>query len=425
MTTSQFVVLTALLLVSGCAHAPREQSADLVIQNVEVVDTRTGEIARDRIVAITDGKIVSIGSARVQGAVTIDGRGRYLTPGFIDSHIHATEDEQGRTAFPLLIANGVTTIREENPSPGVRQIADQVRRDVETGRRIAPDIVFQGGEQHLTLGQNTLDQVNAGKPSIDHLGAGMGLILDCSSDSDAIRRDYIDRGYKMKLPPSAEFLINPRAFDGEKDAPFYQRIIDTYSDEKCLALIQAFVRNSTWQTVTLIRMRTQDFADDAEYTQSENLKYVRPQELEAWKSVAKRFSTLPPEAVTTLRRYYDLQLHVTKLMSDNGVRILAGSDGGNWSIPGFSLHNEFRELSRAGLTPLQVLQATTLAPAEFLGREAQTGTVDVGKDADLVLLDGNPVADVANLGRISGVILNGRYLSKADLDALKSGVEAH
>ena len=112
-------------------------------------------------------------------------------------------------------------------------------------------------------------------------------------------------------------------------------------------------------------------------------------------------------------------------MKRNGVKMLAGSDvGGAWVVPGFSLQQEFHELAAAGLSPLEVLQTTTLNPAEFLKRQASMGTVEEGKNADLVLLDANPIDGVDNLGKISGVILKGRYFSKTALDKLKSDVAA-
>ena len=111
------------------------------------------------------------------------------------------------------------------------------------------------------------------------------------------------------------------------------------------------------------------------------------------------------------------------MLKRNGVKILAGSDlGGIWVIPGFSLHQEFHELANAGLSPLEVLQATTLNAAEFLHRETTMGTVDQGKDADLVLLDANPIVDVANLDKISAVLVNGRYFPRQSLDKMKIGV---
>ena len=110
-------------------------------------------------------------------------------------------------------------------------------------------------------------------------------------------------------------------------------------------------------------------------------------------------------------------------MQQAGVKILAGSDlGGGWVIPGFSLHQEFRELAAAGLSPLQVLQATTLNGARFAGREATMGTVEQGKNADLVLLNGNPIADVANLHQVNAVFLRGKYYSRVALDKLLADV---
>ena len=95
-----------------------------------------------------------------------------------------------------------------------------------------------------------------------------------------------------------------------------------------------------------------------------------------------------------------------------------------WVIPGFALHQEFALLAASGITPLEILQMTTLNGAQFLNREATMGTVALGKNADLVLPDANPIADVANMSKIAGVVLRGKYFSKAALDKLKADVAA-
>jgi Imidazolonepropionase and related amidohydrolases len=121
------------------------------------------------------------------------------------------------------------------------------------------------------------------------------------------------------------------------------------------------------------------------------------------------------------------ELTLPKLLKQNGVKMLAGSDTAviaNWCIPGFSLHQEFALLAASGLSPLEILQMTTLNGAQFLGREATMGTVDQGKNADLVLLDANPIADVANLDKISAVFLKDKYYSRVALDKLLSDVAA-
>jgi imidazolonepropionase-like amidohydrolase len=92
-------------------------------------------------------------------------------------------------------------------------------------------------------------------------------------------------------------------------------------------------------------------------------------------------------------------------------------------FPGFSLHQELALFVKAGLTPMQTLQTATLNPAKFMGRLADLGTVEKGKLADLVLLDANPLDDIANTRRIRAVVLAGRYFARADLDRMLKGVE--
>ena len=145
----------------------------------------------------------------------------------------------------------------------------------------------------------------------------------------------------------------------------------------------------------------------------------------SWQRAASTFATkFPPQSRATFRAVYDVLLRMTKIFNDGGVRMLAGSDsvGAAWEVPGPSLHREFDELARAGVPPLRILQMTTHDAAEFLGTTSTMGTVDVGKNADLVLLDANPVEAAAHLHQVSGVVRRGRHYSAADLAALKDRV---
>jgi len=117
-----------------------------------------------------------------------------------------------------------------------------------------------------------------------------------------------------------------------------------------------------------------------------------------------------------MRTYFDKEQTLPKLLKTKGVKMLAGSDTSTiatWVIPGVSLHQEFRLLAAGGMSPLEFLQMTTLNGAEFLHREATMGTVEEGKNANLVLLDANPIVDVANFDKISAVVLRGKYFSKS------------
>lgn len=427
--TAIVLSMAALCQIAG-AQTTVKVDAGIVLTDVTVVNTATGALAPHRNVVIENGKIKAITPSRVVAsgsAQIVNMSGKFVVPGFVDMHAHAVDTANlNPSYFPLLLANGVTAVREESVVPPLVELAKKVNAESAAGQVIAPEIIFQGVEEHQPQNMSAFEASNSGKmPSFDHLGAGLGLVLDCSTDSDAIRKAVLTQGYKVAMPPPTEYILNPRAFDGAANAPFYQRVIDTYSDTRCKSLAETFAKNNTWQTLTLIRLRTQDYGNDPMYRNNPNLQYVSKERRATWDALGDKFASLTPETVATLQKYYELQKRVSKLMSDNGVKILAGSDvGGVWLIAGFSLHQEFHELAAAGLTPLQVLQATTSNAAEFLNRQATMGSVEEGKNADLVLLDANPVLDAGNLDKISGVVIHGKYLSKAELEKMKSDVAA-
>ena len=470
-------------ILSACASRDAfEVTKGMVIQNATVVNTRDGSLASGMSVLIDEGKIQKIMAGRFirlsGSAQAIDASGKYLVPGYLDMHTHAmSAADQQPTYWPLLIANGITGIREMSGSAALIQRARQLNADRAAGRVDAPEILMIPGDifggqaptaplavqfvqqqkangadfikisagardpvlailgaaknqgltvaGHLVPSISALESSNAGWRAIEHLGAGWGLMLDCANDETSIRQAVLS-GQAARPPFPATFVLNPRIYDGAQNAQLYQRIFDTYSDAKCQSLSQAFVKNETWQVPTLIRLRTQNFGGDPLYRADPNLVYVDKTTRALWEKLGQDFvTTLPPAAVATLQQFYGLEKKVTQLMKQNGVKMLAGSDlGGIWVIPGFGLHQEFRELAASGLSPLEVLQMTTLNGAQFLKREATMGTVDEGKNADLVLLDANPLVDVANLGKIAAVFLKGKYLSKDALKKKKKDVAA-
>ncbi len=421
------VASSMLVACGGGSDVTLQVSKGTVLKNVTVVNTRDGALSAGMSVIVDGGKILQVTNLPVStsgSAQAVDGTGKFVVPGYLDMHAHVVETANlNPTFFPLLIANGVTGFREESDSDANKARGAKVNADAVAGLLDAPEVIFNGGEAHLNPAVSALAASNAGMPSIDHLGAGWGLLMDCSTEEATLRPAALAGGYKPPFP--ADYVANPRAYDSAQNAQFYQRIFDTYSESKCVALNQAFVKNNTWQTPTLIRLRTQDWGNDALYRADPNLAYVEKTRIAGWNKLGDQFATLPASAVATLQQFYGLQKKTVKLMQQNGVKIMAGSDvGGVWLIAGFSLLQEFRELSDAGLTPLQVLQTTTLNPAQFLKREATMGTVEAGKNADLVLLDANPITSAANLEKISGVMLRGKYFPKTALDKMKSDVAA-
>lgn len=384
------------------------------------------------------------GYREMSGSVALLERGRQLN----------REIAQGRAVAPeVLIQTGrLLALTPDGSLPGIttaeRAIAE-VRRQKQLGSDFVKIITvnretfFATAQEartqglplvgHLTPVVSATEASNAGMKAMEHLGGGLiSVALDCSTDEAAIRQQVMARASAPRPAPPApptpaqiqRALVNP-LLQSLADADLARRVLDSYSADRCRELARTFVRNGTWQVPTLIRTRTMAFGAEPAYAADPNLQYADPASRALWQDVANQFAkTVPEQVAATYRRFYELQMRIVKLFKEEGVSMLAGPDGGQWAVPGFALHREFDELARAGLSPLDVLQMTTLDGARFLGREAHLGTVEEGKNADLVLLEANPVESTANLHRIGAVFLKGRYLDRVALDKLKAGVAA-
>lgn len=458
-------------IIAACGGGGGSDSFDVmqgvVIQNASIVNTRDGSILPATSIVLDGGKITRItpSHANVGGtAIAVDGSGKFLIPGLLDMHTHYFDNptDQPQTAA-LLVANGITGIREMRGSSDLVQAAQQQNAARAAGTLDVPEILVIPGDiigltavpastsaaaaiqevdkqkaygagfiktiranrdatlaflaeaknqgmyvaGHLSQSVGAREAAAAGWKAIEHLGAGLTILLDCSANEDSIRAAVVAAG---------------------TNNPFYQPILDSYSDAKCQAVAQTFAANGTWNTPTLLKLRTSLVANDPAYLNDPNLIYVSRATRSAWAAAAQAFAANNDATLmATKLAYFNKEQTLPRLLKQNGARLMAGSDTSsvpNWVIPGFSLHQEYKMLVAGGLTPLDVLQMTTLNGAQFMNRESSTGTVDEGKNADLVLLDANPIADVANLDKISAVFLRGKYLPKAALDRLKSDVAA-
>ncbi len=454
----------------------------VVIKNATIVNTADGSLTTGKTIVLVDGKIRTITGEPVGvsgSAQLLDASGQYVVPGYLDMHTHAMfAAAQSPTYWPLLIANGITGIREMSGSADTIKQARQLNLDSAAHKVDAPEIVaipsdiftgqqaltaeaatafvdqklaegadfikLVGGTReavlailkeakakgsyvagHLVPAVSAPESVAAGWHAMEHLGASFGLLLDCSTEADALRAALLTQASAASVALTPQFLINPLAFTGARQAPVFQKIIDTYDANKCRALADSFLAADTWQIPTLVRLRTQHFGDDARYHSDPNLIYVDKTRRALWEQTGAMFAAQGTGVSTTLQSFYELERKTVKMLDTAGVSMLAGSDlSGGWLVPGFSLHDEFHELAAAGLSPLRVLQMTTLNGAKFLRRESSMGSVAEGKNADLVLLRGNPIADVNNLDNIATVVMKGKVFQSADLQKMKDDVAA-
>ena len=133
---------------------------------------------------------------------------------------------------------------------------------------------------------------------------------------------------------------------------------------------------------------------------------------------------MKPEAAAAIKRRADWEVQLVRRMNAEHVGLLAGTDvATDWTVPGVALHDELSALVEAGLTPLEALRTATLNPARYFDKAGEFGAVAPGMAADVVLIDGDPLADVRNARRISGVVANGRYLDRPALDRMLATAE--
>jgi imidazolonepropionase-like amidohydrolase len=480
--------LLVALIASRADDAQAETVRNgLVLDHVVVVDVRTGGLARDRAVIVADGKIVAVvrgGTVRVAGSGRlIEGRGRFVVPGFNDMHAHNLNTDSPATSLPLMLANGVTGFRQmagspellaarangntllpadspallampgnilagaafADPAAAVEEIARQKAQGADFIKVIdVPPAAFFAAEDaardsglpfagHLSLAVDARDAMRRGMSSIEHLGPGIILLLNCSRDEAAIRAMIAaippgSGGSNFNADPEQlrRMLANPLLLTPPPGFALMRRVLASYDAAKCQIFAAEVAASSTWMVPTLTRLEAMELGDTPALKNNPDLRYAPAASLALWRQVGIDFDAkITPDQRQLLEQLFESQLRLTRLFDQAGVKMLTGTDfGGQWILPGFSLHHEFDLLARAGVAPLRVLQMTTLDPARFLKREATMGTVEPGRNADLVILDADPTRTVANLHRVSAVVRDGRYLTRADLDAIESRARA-
>jgi imidazolonepropionase-like amidohydrolase len=425
-------------------------------------------------VLVADHLISAVGPSQSMAvprdAQVIDARGKFLIPGLVDSHLHLTGsgEPSGSRDFmvPLLLANGITTVRDMG---GYLESLEPLRRDIKQGKRLGPQIFFAGPyldgsppsfqpslvvsnaveaaedvhtlveqgvdfikvqsilspdayfaiaqaarREHITFVGHVPDRVtaaeasDAGQKSIEHL---TGVLRGCSSDEPRLMREQFLAGPKNATPQSSQ--VREMAWDRE--------LLQTYSENQAAALFAKFVKNETWQTPTLVLLRNDAYpGPQTDSPDDPLLRFVPRTIAEKWRQVrVAQDQWVTPADFAVRERLLAQSMQVVAQMQTSGVRILAGTDSAApYVIPGFALHQELELLVQAGLSPMQALQGATKNPAEFLGKSKTQGTVEVGKTADLLLLDGNPLEDIRNTRQIHALILHGHLLDRTTLDDL-------
>jgi len=426
------------------------QTKPLVFTRVTVIDTVDAKPKTDMTVIVKGNRITSIGkSSKIRvpkNAQVIDASGKFLIPGLWDMHTHLSfyadmkQPQPPLTAFPVLIANGVTGVRDLG---GNLEQIDKWRKEIADGTLIGPRIVRAGAfvdgpkktnefRASMTIVVNNPEEARRTvttlkQRGVDFIKVHNGISHDAYlALADECRKQgiplvtHLPRSVRMAEASNArthsiehiETLTESISFDvaaGEKPKDPLLALAEL-TDDKAKSLFALFAKNGTWFDPTLVAYRS--FVQEAEENVLKNA--------DSWKKAV--------EGRTALFQRY---LVLIGMMQRAGVGILAGTDFARKrseypypvTQPGTDLHEELALFVEAGMTPLEALQTATLNPAKYLNIQKDYGTVKKGKIADLVLLDANPLDDIANTKKISAVVVNGRYLSKEQLQEMLRGIE--
>jgi imidazolonepropionase-like amidohydrolase len=449
------LAINCLVAAQGQRTASDGQNRQVVaFVNVNVIPMDRERIVEGQTVIVRDGRIAEIGPAAKtkvpDGALRVEARGKYLMPGIAEMHGHMPHPNQGeqiaKSFLTLFVANGVTTVRtmygfHDNSIP----IRDKVARGEILGPRLyvaGPAMSGQSvqspeqGEQlvrqykkdgydllkiHEGLSQATYDRIVAtakevGIPFGGHIPNAVGVESAIKARQNSI--EHLD-GYVEALESDDSPIKNA-------DPQTRGQKLHEYLDEKKIPkLVQATREAGVWNVPTMALWQTFMGTETVESLKARpELKYIPPQMVAQW-SQARANQIANNDAPQVGMKLLGLRDKILKALANSGAMIMAGSDAPQlFSVPGYSLHREMQAMIKAGLTPYQVLESATRNPAIYLNRAAEFGTIEVGKRADLILVDENPLKDIANLGRRSGVMLGGRWIAEGEIRKMLDDIAA-
>src|SRR5215471_9584520 len=401
--------------------------APVALTGVTLIDIETGA-HRTPVTVLTQGdRIAAIGPkvAIPRGATRVSGKGKFLIPGLWDMHTH--HQGTGAESLDLFVAKGVVGTRDMGSDADfVLTLRDRVR----SGAAFGPEIVASGPmvdnappEFSYRLHVTNAEEARVAVRQLKRLGVDFIKVHDhtprevfFAAIAEASQVRLTVSGHvplSVKVEEAADVGIRSIEHLANYEVLGECSTGETYSLSSCLRLFDKLAAKGVWQTPTLAFEQT--LPDVFEGKPLRHAEYASDSLLELTRHNIE-VSQVPKASLDKLRyaARVTLQQGIHDLYS-RGNRFLAGCDG---LAPGFCLHDELEWFTRAGLSPLEALQTATINPARFLGREKLQGTIEVGKRADLVLLNADPLADIRNVQHIDAVILRGKLVTRPTIDRI-------
>ncbi|HNV30416.1 MAG TPA: amidohydrolase family protein [Cyclobacteriaceae bacterium] len=441
-------LLTLLLALCSLSSFGQQlidsEKREIVFTSVNVVPMDSERIIENQMVIVNNGKVTAIGKKLKYGkdALVIDARGKYLIPGLAEMHAHVPPNdnlESHKEVLFLFAANGITTIRGMLGHPSHLTLRSKINTDevfgprfyttgpsfnglsVKTAQRGAEMVREQkaAGYDYLKLHPGLTKETFAsisktanevGIPFVGHVSFGVGVWRAIDAGYSSI--DHMD-GFVEAMVPGIESMV-------EQQTGLFGMFVADQADESVIPkLMNELKEKNIWVVPTQSladRWFASTFTGD-EFLKEPESKYMNKQTVNQWIESKKTLMANPQYDATKIDNFIKLRRKLIYECQKNGVGLLLGCDAPQvFNVPGFSTHNELKYLVDAGLTPYQALRTGTVNVAKYL-KLADAGTIGPGAIADLVLIKGNPLTDITNTKKVEGVMVRGKWLSKAEIDA--------
>jgi hypothetical protein len=456
----------AVLVIAGCSTTGAPQA--LLLKNVTTVDVTNGTLRENREVLVEGDRIKAINNASqthgVENMTIVDGSGKYLIPGLMDMHVHLFGQSSKTWMFGPFVGYGVTSVREMWAPPESEALINSWRDAVSSNEIVAPRILAAGvivdGSRGWLSNVSTVESIEDVERVIVNLNGDFVKVYSSLDRDlyvalmDAARRAGIPVAGHIPLTVHAleaarlgqvtnehlwqvremcsfleDVLIEERiefyagSFDTAQEFSFLDdqlhRMTRSFDAERCQTTAAELASTGQWQVPTLINERRWFLGPSKDLFAEGDFPFLPDEVLENWKRRVSDGQVTYSGSEDALKRGWGMTLGTVEELNRASVGFLVGTDVGQpYVVPGFAVHEEMRLLVEAGLTPLQALQAATVNPAEYLGVTDTLGNIFEGAIADLVLLDANPLSDIANTHRIDAVVLNGRLFRGEELKGL-------